>query len=353
MNTKKIEQFLSDFVLSPKYRFHRNALLIITLLVISSNIILTQSPNTSPLLKICGFFMHGGLMLISTYFNIYFLIPRLLLKEKWFLYFLSIAILACITVGCIAFMQLFLLGFKESMPSFTNTMLFIAFSSSLMVFSMVNAGIATLILFRYWAVSSQRIQELESATLESELKYLKGQINPHFLFNMLNNVNVLLKERRGGASHILHKLEYLLKYQINESSKDKIALSSDIVFLNDFLNLEKIRRDHFDYSINIIGESDYIQLPPLIFIPFVENAVKYSQDSDNDSYVHITFIIDDKSITFYCENSKPEEGITKKKIGGLGLRNIQRRLELLFPNRYNLDITDEEILYTVNLQLTL
>lgn len=352
MKTKDIERFISGFLLSERFSVHRNLLLIVTLLSVSLDVVLNQPTATSPLQIFVGFIAHGSIMILFTYVNIRSLIPRLLMKEKWFAYFLSVILLAFVTVVFIACLQLLFFKIGDAIPIMKPSIFIINFTASLMIFAMINMGISTVVLFRNWAISSQRIQELESATLESELRYLKGQINPHFLFNMLNSVNVLLKERTGGASGVLSKLEDLLKYQLNESTGDRIDLNSDILFLNDFLNLEKIRRDNFGYSINTVGVSENVSIPPLMFIPFVENAVKYSQDSDRESYVHITFFVDAKNLTFYCENSKPPDGI-RKKGGGLGLKNIKRRLELLFPGKYKLDINDEETLYTINLQISL
>lgn len=103
----------------------------------------------------------------------------------------------------------------------------------------VTAGSAAISLFTHWLRYNLRIDKLESTTLQSELKFLKNQINPHFLFNMLNNANVLIKRNPEEASKVLFKLEDLLRYQINDSSRERVSLASDIRFLNDYLNLEK------------------------------------------------------------------------------------------------------------------
>lgn len=131
-------------------------------------------------------------------------------------------------------------------------------------------------MFTHWLRYNLRIDELESTTLQSELTFLKNQINPHFLFNMLNNANVLIKRNPEEASKVLFKLEDLLRYQINDSSRERVSLASDIRFLNDYLNLEKIRRDNFQFTLRQEGEVDSIWIQPLLFIPFVENAVKHS-----------------------------------------------------------------------------
>ena len=198
-------------------------------------------------------------------------------------------------------------------------------------------------------------ERLKSSQKDAEFKMLTSQINPHFLFNMLNNVYVLIKKGRDEAAEVLFKLEDLLRYQLNDSSQEKIQLNSEIHFMNDFLNLEKIRRDNFNYIISKEGDINKVWLPPLLFIPFVENAVKHNTDSENASFVHLSFIVQDNRLLFRCENSipLPEEEVKEPRIGGLGLKNIRRRLELLYPGRHSLEIIELKQSYTINLQLEL
>ena len=174
--------------------------------------------------------------------------------------------------------------------------------------------------------------------MQTELQQLKNQINPHFLFNMLNNANILVKEDPDEASQILGKLNDLLRYQFNDSTRKEVSLNADIQFLTSFLELEKVRRDH-------------VCVPPLLFIPFVENAVKHNPDSDNLSYVHIYFTLHDHELSFRCENSKPS--VPVKREGGIGLANVRRRLELLYGSGYTLEIKDLATTYSVNLRLSL
>jgi len=170
---------------------------------------------------------------------------------------------------------------------------------------------------------------------------------------MLNNANVLIRKNPAEASKVLFKLEDLLRYQMNDNFREHVPLRSDIHFLNDYLNLEKVRRDHFDYNITEEGNIDGIQLPALLFIPFVENAVKHNFDSEHPSYVHLFFKVDDNQLEFQCENSKPAITTGKSRVGGIGLTNIRRRLELLYIGRYLLEVSETENKYVVNLKLNL
>ena len=170
---------------------------------------------------------------------------------------------------------------------------------------------------------------------------------------MLNNANVLIRKNPAEASKVLFKLEDLLRYQMNDNFREHVPLRSDIHFLNDYLNLEKVRRDHSDYNITEEGNIDAIQLPALLFIPFVENAVKHNFDSEHPSYVHLFFKVEDNQLEFQCENSKPAVATGKSHVGGIGLTNIRRRLELLYLGRYLLEVAETENKYVVILKLDL
>ena len=151
---------------------------------------------------------------------------------------------------------------------------------------------------------------------------------------------------------MLLQLYYMLRYQFYDSTKDLVDLEGDIQFIKDFLDLEKMRRDDFDYTIVFNDNIDGIKIPPLLFITFVENAVKHSLDTEVKSYVDIVFARENEELLFTCINSKPRYS-RKYEAGGLGLKNIKRRLHLLYGDRYKLDIEDSETSYSVKLRLKL
>lgn len=288
------------------------------------------------------------------YINIYLLVPRFLLRNRLLLYLITTLGVICLCLTFVVIGQGFL--YTVVVPSQQEMgalgMWMNAFSG-VFTFGFVAAGTSAVLLFRHWIRHNQRIDELQSMTLQSELQYLRSQINPHFLFNMLNNANVLIRRNPTEASQVLFKLEDMLRYQINDSSREYVSLSSDIRFLNDYLNLEKIRRDRFEHFLVQEGEIESVQLPPLLFIPFVENAVKHNFDSENPSYVRLSFAVRGQQLEFRCENSKPAVAIGSSGVGGIGLTNIRRRLELLYPDRHRLEIKDNERTFTVNLYLDL
>jgi LytS/YehU family sensor histidine kinase len=211
----------------------------------------------------------------------------------------------------------------------------------------------TIKLFQRWIVDTSHIRELEKNTMDAELEQLKNQITPHFLFNMLNNTNVLIQTDAEKASQTIMTLSDLLRYQLYDSTREKVFLSSDIRFLTDFLNLEKIRRDNFEFTIETEGDINNLLLPPLLFIPFIENAVKHSEGSKNTSCIHLKFTLTDGRLDFVCINSKPEKEKEKENTGGLGLANIRRRLDLLFGEKYRLNICEKKNSYRVHLNIIL
>jgi LytS/YehU family sensor histidine kinase len=169
---------------------------------------------------------------------------------------------------------------------------------------------------------------------------------------MLNNANVLTKKDPDKASQVLVKLSDLLRYQLYDSTREKVLLTADIRFLEDFLNLEKVRRDNFDFVISKEGDLNGIQIPPLLFISFVENAVKHNNDATKPSYVNLFFDVRNNELSFKCINSKPNVKAINRS-GGLGLTNIKRRLTLLFPESHVLEIKDDLETYCVTLTIKL
>ncbi|WP_157308834.1 sensor histidine kinase [Chitinophaga tropicalis] len=211
-------------------------------------------------------------------------------------------------------------------------------------------------LLQRWQKDTVRINELEKKSLQIELRELKNQINPHFLFNMLNNANVLVLKDPEKASVVLMKLSDFLHHQLYENNNKLVSLQSEITFLNDFLELEKIRRDDFSFTITNKnpGKPGDLLLPPSLFTTFVENAVKHSADPDDvPSRVDLSFTRDNKSIFFTCINTKPGDPSSKTTGGGLGLTNITRRLDLLYGKHYTLKINETDSLYKVILHLPL
>lgn len=333
----KLNHIIPDLLLKPKFWFCRHlSVQIIIVLITMSN--LFQGSDTISFDRLWIWLLAYVMLSAITYVNIYLLVPRMLLAGRMKRYILSLSAIIFFMVSCNIFFHLYFGNVSE-----LTLELFFATAYYLSNICLLMAGITAMFLFNNGVKNKQRIEELQTATMEVELANLKNQINPHFLFNVLNNANILAGEDTDKSSRLLKKLNSLLKYQISDSSKKSVLLRDDIDFLNDYLELEKTRRGRFDYTVNSEGDCD-IQIPPLLFIPFVENAAKHNPESD--SYVNLSFSIVDDRLHFECENPKPRL-LHTKKIGGIGLVNVKRRLDLLFGADYKLSLCDEKEKYIV------
>ena len=349
MNSRSVTVFL----LSPHCRIYRHILLQVAVLLITINVFWYEPLQVVSLLKrFGGCLVYFLSMNAVIYTNLYVLVPSFLLKNRLGGYVLAAIVTNLVVIFFLSVTQGMLFEVILPVRNPDGFATFINTFSGILTMGFVTAGSAAISLFTHWLRHNLRIDQLESTTLQSELKFLKSQINPHFLFNMLNNANVLIKRNPEEASKVLFKLEDLLRYQINDSSRERVALASDIRFLNDYLNLEKIRRDHFQFTMEQEGDIDSIWIQPLLFIPFVENAVKHSFDSEHPSYVHLSFKVEENRLEFRCENTMPAVAVSNK-VGGIGLANIQRRLGLLYPDRYELEQIVNENRYMVTFCITL
>lgn len=335
--------WMIEFFISGKYRLGRHLLLIAF-----SILVLYYSPPDyiEPVESYNRSVIFLQIILLA-YSNMYFFVPQFLFKKKYLSYGLSVLsgmILAFLAHQISAFyFKPYLLPYQDDYINF--------FTFSFMVLVLIIAS-ASVKLFQQWIMNAKHISELERANTQTELEQLKNQINPHFLFNMLNNANVLTQKDPVKASQVLVSLSDLLRYQLYDSARENVLLTSDIRFLEDFLNLEKIRRDNFSFLISKEGNLSNIQIPPLLFISFVENAVKHNNDSSRSSYVNLFFEVKDDELNFQCINSKPLLKAVAHS-GGLGLANVKRRLELLFPFNHTLKIVDDVENFTVCLSIKL
>ncbi len=196
------------------------------------------------------------------------------------------------------------------------------------------------------------IERLEARQTESELKLLKSQINPHFLFNTLNNIYATNLEDSEKANDIVLGLAGLLRYQLESNSKQKALLADEIESLENYIALEKIRVLDCDVEIKKKGDFGDIEIVPLLLLPFVENAFKYGTGIEPGS-IEIRFELNENNyFAFYCRNRIVQK---KGKIhsSGIGLNNVKKRLQLMYKNKHQLDINDENNYFKINLGIQL
>jgi len=196
---------------------------------------------------------------------------------------------------------------------------------------------------------------LQRNNLELELDFLKAQINPHFLFNSLNNIYSLVEETNEAAASTVLKLSDLMRYSLYESNARSVPLSREIMFLRDYTALEKIRHTsdiRIDFEVD--GDFDRYFIPPFILIPFVENAFKHGLGFIGNGWVEINIRMEGPQLILKVNNSKaPLPDLVERKKVGIGLINVKKRLDIYYPGSYHLEITNEASEYRVFLQIAL
>ena len=189
-------------------------------------------------------------------------------------------------------------------------------------------------LTKRWKFEEQRRKEIEREHIASELDYLKAQINPHFLFNALNSIYSLTIPYSETASNAVLKLSSILRYMLYETDRSSVSLSDEISVIENYLGLQQLRlTDKTNLTFAKEGATEPYRIEPLLLIPLIENAFKYGIDSSETSYIDIKLKIDDGRLVMEVKNKIV--GMKKEdKAGGIGIRNIKRRLELLYPERH-------------------
>ncbi len=195
--------------------------------------------------------------------------------------------------------------------------------------------------------------ENKATQLDSEVKLLRAQVNPHFLFNSLNSIYSLALEKDDRAPEITMKLSQIMRYMVDRAHEDKILLKEEVNYLRDYLDLEKLRTgDKAEISFEVNGETDFKMVEPLLLIPFVENAFKHGINTlKSGGVVRINLECKAKQITFTCINNFNSS--IKKESTGTGINNVRKRLERLYPGRYDLFINKEDAQFKVVLNLYL
>ncbi len=209
-----------------------------------------------------------------------------------------------------------------------------------------------------WYQDQQMHKSLEKEKLEAELKYLKSQVHPHFLFNTLNNLYSLTLKKSDNAPELVLKLSELMSYMLYDANAAQVPLSKEIQYLQNYIALEKIRyAERLDVAFNIGGQTAGKMIAPMLLLPFVENGFKHGASGDLDTvWTVIDLTVHSNRLVFKMENSKPadpETSLHSAGRNGIGLSNVQRRLDLLYGNNYDLKIFDEPDSFLVVLKIEL
>jgi sensor histidine kinase YesM len=196
-------------------------------------------------------------------------------------------------------------------------------------------------------------EQLEKQAVKSELYYLKSQINPHFLFNTLNNIHTLVYKQAATAPEAVLRLSSLMRYMIYESNASVVPLLREITYLNDYISLQQLRYKQTSVAyLEIAGSIDNLYVAPLLFIHFLENAYKHSPARLQPGDIQVKVEISENAVIFKTKNPvvKKHETVLEEP-GGIGLPNIRKRLQLLYPNMHSLEISNDTDTYSVVLRI--
>ena len=203
-----------------------------------------------------------------------------------------------------------------------------------------------------WYRSQIKRKETEKQNISNELAMLRAQINPHFLFNTLNNIKSLTKSLPSKAVYSVDKLKSIMNYMLYESSNETVPLENEIIHIHNYLDLERIRYSDLGFiDFKVTGDYSKINVPPLIFMPFIENAFKHGDKLKPAPGIIIGLNVFEKNITFEIKNYVRNNDEEQRKNSGFGLPNLRRRLDLLFGKKYELTIANDNKTYTVKLNL--
>lgn len=266
-------------------------------------------------------------------------LPHLVQTPRNYLkYLLKLFIVVVISIGISAFSTVFI---REVEEEFSNALYeetwryvhWVAIESVMLIF------ISSLVKFSidFFKLKAKQ-NEIEKQKLEVELKYLKLQINPHFLFNTLNNLLLLTNKKSPKASMVVEKLAFMMRYLLEKDKNDSVPIGTEIEFLKSYIELEQIRIKDIDISFDIEGDVSGQQLPPALLITLIENAFKHGvKKSGKENYVHIELRVLQKEIILHVENPYQAKPLGRE-LRGIGLENLRKRLDLIYQGNYELEV---------------
>ncbi|MCX6232361.1 MAG: histidine kinase [Bacteroidetes bacterium] len=308
-------------------------------------------------IRIISIFITIFYIAVAVYINLFFLIPRFLKKKKY-ISFALLQILNIILFFLLNFFTSVLLEYKISVINYK--WLLIEFIYEFVLISLFISITSFLKFLREW-IDFQKdsiiFKETQRQKLEAELKLLRGQINPHFLFNTLNNLYALSLDKSDKTPNMILHLSDLMRYMLYECRDNTVLIENELNFIKNYLELEKVRiGEKGKIEMKIIGSAGSQQVSPLLFIPFIENAFKHGVNKQlENAFIKIQFDFEKHGwLKFTIENTKDNiEKAVDKTYSGIGIENVKKRLSLLYPNKSTLTITDNQNIFRVELIIEL
>jgi sensor histidine kinase YesM len=310
------------------------------------------------------FFFSMVFQAAAVYFNLYFLMPRFLEKGRYFYYI--ILLLTTIVAAAALIVSGYYIGAwildqpMQELYHMDPANYFFLFESGALPSTAASMTLAMSIkLAKNWIETRQREQLLAREKLETELKFLRAQFNPHFLFNTINSIFVLITKDPRMASDSLAKFSNLLRYQLYECNEQKIPIAQELSYMENFIELQKLRLDgnvQVTFNRDPVGNPE-MRVAPFIIMPFVENAFKHvSQNKESENWIRINLRLSDSQFLIDITNSTAGNTPTSNEAvvyRGIGLKNVQRRLDLLYAGQHELNVQNDNNQFRVSLKLNL
>lgn len=289
---------------------------------------------------------------ISFYSFYYIIFPKFFQKKRFlqtFVFGTGISLLASL-LGYIILNNYFVETCSEEIGSsdFIGIILFLTLITEI-------SGVIGLLLqgFITWFEELKLREDLAKRNHEIEMALVKSKLDPHFLFNTINNIDVLIIRDPELASSYLNKLSDIMRFMLYETKSDLISIAREIEYIEKYIELQRIRTANPDYiHLEITGKLENCKIAPMLFIPFIENAVKHTTNKKIPEAIKIKIELSKDHIDFCCINKYESQGNKDKKDGGLGNQLIQRRLDLLYKSDYELKVEKQKNQYTVNLRIS-
>lgn len=291
--------------------------------------------------------------IVIVYINIYYLIPRFILRKKFWVYILSLILMLAMVYMVRTGLNYWLVT-KDIWPEAEDPAMFMELNHIIAVVlgELYVIGFVTAIkLVIDWSIEKRRNEDLAKLQMSTELKFLRTQIQPHFFFNTLNNLYALTLKKSDSAPHLVIKLSDMMQYILYEVKSSKASLLKEINHINNFIDIERIRfKDRIEVQTDITGNIGDINVPPLLLLSFIENSFKHGMHENDQLKISMSFVVANGYLEFYLSNNFNPEAI-KPNNRGIGNDNAKRRLNLLFSNNYILETKVEGDIYNLFLKI--
>lgn len=295
------------------------------------------------------------LHIVLVYFNVYYLVPKFIFKKKYVYY----VIFLCLSLGMHYMLRSglnLLLVTEDIWPEVEGRLAPFGFNHivAVAIGELYVIGLTSAIKFTVdFLIVQNKNRHLSELQYKTELKYLKAQIQPHFFFNTLNGLYALTIKKSDLAPYMVLKLSNFMRYVIYDTSKKKLPILQEIDHIDNYIELEKMRYgDRVTSIIDINGNIDDVKVVPMLFLPFIENAFKHGLKNTDQMELSISFEKLENELIFISKNNYEEES-KSTETNGIGIKNVKRRLQILYPKKFTLNITQKNNEYLVLLKIPL